>query len=360
MTSELSRRMVAASQMSDIKVALDRRDGVFGLVLLFLAGQPVKTLDVDTLKAVFDDVEIAQTTGGLELIETFKSLPVPKFEPAQEFIDEERQLVQPLSSEELYRRLEERTKELQESRDKLEQSAQLIQTAKMGVLGIMAAGIAHELLNPMMGIMNYAQFCRKRTAEDDPRYKVLQDIERETKRCTDIVKNVVTFSRMGQEGEEEYQKESFAAIIERVVKLLSYRIDAEKITLTTHVAEGTPAIPMKVNAMQQVLLDLITNAMDAVKESQKKEVNVEVRKEGDFVRVTISDSGRGIAPENMEKLFAPFFTTKPAGQGTGLGLTVVRSIVHAHGGQITCQSEPGAGTTFNMLLPIKNEKEVTE
>jgi len=256
--------------------------------------------------------------------------------------------------------VQERTKELQESRDKLEQSAQLMQAEKMGALGIMAAGIAHELLNPMVGILNYVQFCLKRTAEDDPRHDVLQDIERETERCTDIVKNVVTFSRTEQEGEEEYQKESLATIIERVVKLLSYRIGAEKVTLTRHVAEGTPAIPMKVNGMQQVLLNLITNAMDAVKESEKKEVNVEVYQEGGFIRVNVSDSGVGIAPENMEKLFDPFFTTKPADKGTGLGLTIVRSIVQSHGGEITCQSEPGAGTTFNMLLLIKNEKEVTE
>jgi two-component system NtrC family sensor kinase len=242
----------------------------------------------------------------------------------------------------------------------LEQSAQLMQAEKMGALGIMAAGIAHELLNPLVGILNYVQFCRKRTAEDDPRHDVLQDIERETERCTDIVKNVVTFSRTEQEGEEEYQKESLATIIERVVKLLSYRIGAEKVTLTRHVAEGTPAIPMKVNGMQQVLLNLITNAMDAVKESEKKEVNVEVYQEGGFIRVNVSDSGVGIAPENMEKLFDPFFTTKPADKGTGLGLTIVRSIVQAHGGEITCQSEPGAGTTFSMLLPIKNEQEVTE
>jgi signal transduction histidine kinase len=97
--------------------------------------------------------------------------------------------------------------------------------------------------------------------------------------------------------------------------------------------------------------------MDAVKESEKKEVNVEVYQEGGFIRVNVSDSGVGIAPENMEKLFDPFFTTKPADKGTGLGLTIVRSIVQAHGGEITCQSEPGAGTTFNMLLPIRNEKE---
>lgn len=147
---------------------------------------------------------------------------------------------------------------------------QLVRAEKMSALGTMAAGVAHELLNPMMGMLNFAQYCLKHTAESDPRYPVLQDIERETRRCADIVGSLTTFSRMGKQGEEGYQKEDFATIIDRAVKLLSYRIEREHVSLTQHVAEDTPKIWMEVNSMQQVLLNLISNALDSLMASQKE------------------------------------------------------------------------------------------
>ena len=232
---------------------------------------------------------------------------------------------------------------------------QLVQVEKMSALGTMAAGVAHELLNPMMGMLNFAQYCLKHTAEDDSRYPVLQDIERETRRCVDIVSNLTTFSHMEKQSEEGYQEESLATIIERVVKLLSYRIEKEHVSLTQWVAEGTPKIWMEVNGMQQVLLNLIGNALDAVMESQKKEIHVEVHREGDFVQLTVADSGCGLAPENLEKVYDPFFTTKPIGRGTGLGLTTSRGIIDSHGGNITCESELGVGTTFRILLPVETK-----
>lgn len=230
--------------------------------------------------------------------------------------------------------------------------ARLAQTEKMSVVGMMADGVAHELLNPMMGMLNFAQYCLKYTAEDDRRYLILQDIERETGRCIDIVRNLMTFSHMEKEDGEEYQLESFAVIIDRVAKLLSYRIEKDHVLLTWHIAEGTPKIWMAVNGMQQVLLNLISNALDALVESRKKEIHLEVHREDDFVQLTVTDSGRGLTPENLEKIYEPFFTTKPVGQGTGLGLTTSRSIINSQGGDIICKSQPGVGTTFKVLLPV--------
>ncbi len=232
---------------------------------------------------------------------------------------------------------------------------QLAQSEKMSALGTMAAGVAHELLNPMMGMLNFAQYCLKHTTEGDPRYPVLQDIERETRRCTDIVRNLTTFSHTEKQGEEGYQKESFAVIIGRVIKLLSYRIGKEHVSLTQHIAESTPKIWMQVNSMQQVLLNLISNALDSIMESHKKEIHIEVHREDDFVQLTVADSGCGLAPENLEKVYDPFFTTKPIGQGTGLGLSTSRSIIDTHGGNITCESKLGEGTTFKILLPVETK-----
>ncbi len=233
--------------------------------------------------------------------------------------------------------------------------AQLVQTEKMSALGTMAAGVAHELLNPMMGMLNFTQYCLKHTTAGDPRYPVLQDMERETRRCADIVGNLTTFSRMGTQDEEGYQKESLTIIIDRVVKLLSYRIEKEHVLLAQHVDENTPKIWMQVNSMQQVLLNLISNALDALMESQKKEIHIEIYREDDFVRLIMTDSGCGLAPEHLEKIYDPFFTTKPVGQGTGLGLSTSRSIIESHGGDITCESKLYVGTIFKILLPIKTK-----
>ncbi len=232
---------------------------------------------------------------------------------------------------------------------------QLVQAERMSALGTMAASVAHELLNPMMGMLNFAQYCLKHTAEGDPKYPVLQDIERETKRCADIVRKLTIFSRTGKQGEEGYQKESFATIINRVVKLLLYRIEKEDVSLTQHVAEDIPQIWMEANGMQQVLLNLISNALDALVESQKKEIHVEVHRQGDSVQLTVADSGCGIAPGNLEKVYEPFFTTKSVGHGTGLGLTTSRSIIESHGGNITYESKLGVGTTFKILLPVETK-----
>ena len=251
-----------------------------------------------------------------------------------------------------------RTEERQALFDQLKGSqAQLMQAGKMGAMGTMTAGIAHELNNPMMGLLNFVQYCLKHTAPDDKRYTVLQDAESETKRCSDIVQNLLTFSRMEQEGEEEYHKVSGTKIVDRVLKLLSYRFEKEHVLLTQHTAKGTPAIWMKENNIQQVIFNLINNALDSVKTSEKKEVHVDIRPEGKFVQLTIADSGSGIAPANLEKIFDPFFTTKPVGKGTGLGLSICHSIVESHGGEIICESDVGKGTTIRVLLPMEKRQE---
>jgi len=238
-----------------------------------------------------------------------------------------------------------------------ESQAQLVQSEKVSALGILVAGVSHELDNPLMGILNFNDYCLKHTTEDDWRYQFLQDIQHETERCIDIVSNLLTFSHMEKVGEEAYQDESLAKIIDRVVNLLSYRIQKEKVSLTQHISENTPAIRLRVNAVQQVLLNLIDNALDALVGSQKKEIRIEVHPDGDFVSLTVADSGSGIAPKMLDKVYDPFFTTKPAGKGTGLGLSISRSLIESHGGDITCESKPGLGTTFEVLLPIERRKE---
>ncbi len=253
--------------------------------------------------------------------------------------------------------LENSFNELKKVHQQLEQSqSQLIQAEKMSAVGTLAAGIGHELNNPLMAILNFSNYCLKHTRKEDKRYSFLQDIEHESGRCIEIVSNLLTFSRSEQDGKEEYHSESLARIINRVVKIMSYRIEKEKVSLSTHITEDTPKIWVKVGSMQQVILNLLTNALDAVEGSQKKEIRIEVHPDGDSVCLTVVNTGRGIASEIMTKIYDPFFTTKSVGKGTGLGLTISRNIIKSHGGDITCESKAGVGTVFKITLPINTNR----
>lgn len=246
---------------------------------------------------------------------------------------------------------------LQKAYARLErQSVILAQQTKMSAIGILVAGVAHELNNPLMAMLHFAQYCLKHTAEDDQCYSVLQDIEHETRRCIDIVKNLLTFSHSGDEKKERYEIENPAEILERVVRLLSHRIEKQGVSITSHVDAETPKIRMHVNAMQNAFLNLLTNALDALEESKKKEVCIDIRPDGDGVRVSIADSGIGISPEALGNIYDPFFTTKPVGRGTGLGLSLCQGVIHAHGGEITCESEKGKGTVFHIVIPTQRRK----
>ncbi|MCK4575374.1 PAS domain S-box protein [candidate division WOR-3 bacterium] len=235
-----------------------------------------------------------------------------------------------------------------------ESQSQLIQSEKMNAVGTLVAGVAHELNNPLTAMLHFIQYCIQHTSKDDRLYPVLQDLKHETISCIDTVQNLLTFSHMRREG-KIYKKANLDTIINRVLKLLTYRIMKENISITQHSTTGIPDISMNVNNIQQVFLNLISNSMDAVKESKKKKVSIDIHCDGKYVQTIISDSGCGISPENINNIFDPFFTTKPVGKGTGLGLSLCQSIIKAHNGEITCESVPGEGAKFIILLPATTE-----
>ncbi len=237
------------------------------------------------------------------------------------------------------------------------QSIQLMQADRMSIVGTLASGVAHELNNPLMSVLGFTQYCLKHSTEDDKKYAVLQDIEQEALRCISIVENLLTFSHMGKEGIEERQDASCADIIERVLKLLSYRIERERVKFIKHYNGRVIDAQVQVNGIQQVFLNVIINALDALLDSNKKEIHIEIKHEGELSLVTIADTGGGISPNNLERIFEPFFTTKTVGKGTGLGLSISRSIIEKNNGKLTCESEAHKGTKFTIQL-TKNKNGV--
>ena len=344
-TSELSRNMSPGDNRCGIIVELDQRDGAAVLVLKYVFTQ-FRSLDhLNIPAALFDSVAVSNNGEGPGTVEIIKILPDPGFKPTKEFIAGEREMIGLLTREELFKELKEAYAKLQD------QSAQLIQTEKMGTIGTMAAGIAHELNNPIMGMLNYVQYCLRHTADDNKIHPVLLDTEKEIRRCIDIVNNLLTFSYPGKDNEESKEKANPAAIIERVLKLLSYKISKNHVTVIKKYVEHIPAVFMNENKIQQVFLNLINNALDALKDRDRKEIHIEIDTVGNSLRVTVADTGCGIQPENLGKIFDPFFTTREVGKGTGLGLSVAQSIIQEHGGKITCESEVARGAVFTIFLP---------
>ena len=247
----------------------------------------------------------------------------------------------------LEKRVEARTAALKESQ------AQLIQAEKLGALGTLTAGIAHELNNPMMGMLNFAQYCKKHVDAESKVFSVLHDMERETKRCIDIVKNLQTFSRMESEGEGKPEKIACEEIIERVRKLLSYRIEKDNVSFNVTTSPGCPDVSVNAGNIQQIFLNIIGNALDAMEDTKTRAIDVHIDQDSDgLVKVRVKDTGSGM-PENIQaKIFDPFYTTKPVGKGTGLGLSVSRGIIKKHGGAIECRSEAGKGSVFTVRLPV--------
>jgi signal transduction histidine kinase len=355
-SSDIMRKMSYTGKDSypGIKIALDqvKETDRLGLKLKYVSMQPGFPGGPGVPTALFDQVTISAPGESDAYIEVLKMLPHPGISLAKDFLARERELVGRLTREELYR-------ELRASYEKLQsQSMQIVQTEKLRTLGTMAAGIAHELNNPMMGLLNFIQYCLKHTTADDRRHPVLTDAEKEVRRCIYIVENLLTFSRTEKVDRKYQEKANLVSIIDSILRLLSYRISAERISITRKYAENIPGIPGDVNNMEQVFLNLIKNALDALKPVNRKEIHIEMQTKGNFLEVTIADTGSGIKPGDISKIFDPFFTTREAGMGTGLGLSVVSSIIREHGGKITCESEPGQGTTFKVFVPISPEKEV--
>jgi PAS domain S-box-containing protein len=231
------------------------------------------------------------------------------------------------------------------------------QLDKMSALGRLTAGVAHELNNPLMGIINYVQYCLSETTGEDPLHEALHDIERETRRCIGIVQDLLTYARSSDEGGAFVDCDLWK-LVDRSLRLLDYRLRAEGVDLEVDKsAVDLPRLALKPDKFQQVIVNLLTNALDAMKGCDKAVLRIGCRLEGGWVSLCISDTGAGIPLAIRDQVFDPFFTTKAAGQGTGLGLPTCLGIVREHGGELSFTSRVGLGTTMTVRIPTTRDNE---
>jgi signal transduction histidine kinase/CheY-like chemotaxis protein len=249
------------------------------------------------------------------------------------------------SNAELESKVKERTQELEEAHD------QLVQAEKMTVVGQLVSGVAHELNNPLAGVLGYAQLLlRKQPATEVERG--LKKIEREAERCKRIVQNLLVFAR-----KHKLRKDvtDINAVIESVLELRAYHLEVENVKVTKNLDPGLPHTMADTNQIQQVLMNIINNAQHAMASSGRpRELTLRTHHSAGRILIEVQDSGAGITPENLKKVFDPFFTTKEVGQGTGLGLSICYGIVDEHGGTIRVESRPAVGTTFTIDLPVQH------
>ena len=234
--------------------------------------------------------------------------------------------------------------------------AQLMHSGKLAAIGEMAAGVAHELNSPMTAILGNAQMLLRDLEDDHPQTDYVSDIVSCGLRCKKIIQNLLTFSR---QDERPMSSISINEVVERVLSLVEYQINRNNVQIETNMGEQIPTVQANGHQLDQVLINFLLNARDALEGSGDiKKIDVytgvtEIRG-ARAIYTTVVDNGEGISPECMEKIFNPFFTTKEASNGTGLGLSVSLGIAEAHGGTIEVRSEPGKGSRFSLVLPAED------
>jgi len=256
----------------------------------------------------------------------------------------------------MFRDISERKQE-EEEKQRLE--AHLRQSQKLESIGTLASGVAHEINNPLMGMINYADLIGERS-EDDVVKEHSQVIMKEGDRIAKIVRNLLSFSRQDKEA---HSPAEIKDIIDNSLSLVGSILRKDQITVELRIPDDLPSVKCRSQQIQQVVINLLTNAHDALNErypeyDEKKIIRItahlfENEKE-DWIRTTVEDHGVGILDDVAKRIFDPFFTTKPRDEGTGLGLSVSFGIVREHHGELTVESVPGEYTRFHMDLRVNN------
>jgi len=233
---------------------------------------------------------------------------------------------------------------------------QIIQSKKLASLGILTAGVAHEITNPVNNISMIAQTYSElydKLSEHD-RIEFMNKVDAETERIRKIVKNLLDFSKP----KDAHPKEAdINVVIHKTLTLVQNMIDVQNIDTIVNLENGLPHLFIDEHQIQQVLVNLVTNAVQAMPAGGKLFIASRLAKQGNSIEITVMDTGKGIPPEFLPHIFDPFFSTKGEG-GTGLGLSVSYGIIKNHKGEIRVASKVGVGTTFTIELPRYHHEEI--
>jgi two-component system, NtrC family, sensor kinase len=248
-------------------------------------------------------------------------------------------------------RVVEKTRELKGAQD------HMLHVEKMASMGKMAAVVAHEVNNPLSGILTYAKLLRKWVATGQVKHEKREEamqcldlIAAESRRCGDLIKNLLSLSRTAP---MNVQSTNLHEVIERCLLLVRHQLELTGIELQLNLADDLPPVPCDPAQIEQVLLALIMNAIDAMPPGGTLWLETRLSHDKSEVEIQVRDDGVGIAPDVLPQIFEPFMTTKEHGRGVGLGLAISRGIVERHSGRIEVQSELGSGTTFTVTLPAQ-------
>jgi C4-dicarboxylate-specific signal transduction histidine kinase len=255
-------------------------------------------------------------------------------------------------------KVEERTQQLQAAQKKL------VHTDRLASLGQLSASVAHEINNPISGVLNLSMLLQRMLKDDgippgriEEFRKYLTQVSNETARVGRIVSDLLAFSRRTK---PLRAPADLNRVVRSTLSLAQHKLKLSNVEAEASLAENLPPIPCDSQQIQQVVLNLVLNAAEATQSRVEKRVRIFTARAADGVVLSVTDTGEGIPPENLSKIFDPFFTTKSEGKGVGLGLAVSYGIVQAHGGEIEVKSKVGEGTTFTVTLPFEQPSEASD
>ena len=342
--AEGSRRMLAYTLFAMIVIAL-----LSGVFVWRVVGRPVRALKTGTERLAHGklgyQIKVDSDDELGELANSFNQMSLQLQAANKEVVDWTRTLED---------RVEQKTRELKRAHE------HALHTEKMASIGKMAAVVAHEINNPLSGILTYAKLVGKwlDRGDDSPQKReetrqCLDLIVAESRRCGDLVKNLLTFSRTAP---MNLQAADLNEVVDRCVHLVQHQLELAGIQLQLELDPALPLTQCDPAQIEQVLLALILNAIDAMPQGGNLWLSTQVERERQEVSVLVRDDGSGIAPELLPQIFEPFLTTKEGGHGVGLGLAISHSIVERHKGRIEVQSQMGKGTVFTVTLPYQESE----
>ena len=223
----------------------------------------------------------------------------------------------------------------------------LIHREKLASLGRLSASIAHELNSPLTGVLSFSHFIKEGCPDQEQVQSDIDVVIRETERCKKIIKGLLDFARQSQ---PDKQLDDVIPVIEKALELVIYHKDFRNIEFVRSFAAGLPRLLFDKDQLQQVFMNLIVNAREAMAEGGRLYIGAACTEDGKALDITFIDSGPGISEEDIQKIFDPFFTTKD--MGTGLGLSISLGIIESHGGKLIVNSVKGQGASFVVRLPV--------